>query len=122
MCECPLTGRYAAGDSRPGDALPAHRELLARDGSEFWLPLLIGLFGFVALQTVIVNKAMSLVSVLTALPTGTQLDLGAAAACHGVRRQAALEGQRSGWLRLIAAPCSQATAKVDKYEIGYLCH
>jgi uncharacterized protein len=32
------------------------------------LPLLIGLFGFVALQAVIVNKAMSLAVVLTALP------------------------------------------------------
>jgi uncharacterized membrane protein YfcA len=37
-------------------------------GAEFRLPLLIGQFGFVALQAVIVNKAMSLAVVLTALP------------------------------------------------------
>lgn len=37
-------------------------------GAEFRLPLLIGLFGFLALQAVILNKAMSLLVVLTALP------------------------------------------------------
>ncbi|WP_217280657.1 sulfite exporter TauE/SafE family protein [Kibdelosporangium persicum] len=37
-------------------------------GAEFRLPLLIGLFGFVALAAVILNKAMSLVVVLIALP------------------------------------------------------
>jgi uncharacterized membrane protein YfcA len=37
--------------------------------AEFRLPLLIGVFGFVALQAVILNKAMSLAVVLTALPT-----------------------------------------------------
>ena len=31
-------------------------------------PLLIGLFGFAALQAVIMNKAMSLIVVVTALP------------------------------------------------------
>ena len=38
-------------------------------GAEFRLPLLIGLFGFVALQAVIVNKAMSLIVVLVAIPS-----------------------------------------------------
>jgi uncharacterized protein len=42
--------------------------MIGLGGAEFRLPLLIGLFGFVALQAVIVNKAMSLVVVLTALP------------------------------------------------------
>jgi hypothetical protein len=37
-------------------------------GAEFRLPLLIGVFGFAALQAVILNKAMSLIVVLTALP------------------------------------------------------
>ena len=37
-------------------------------GAEFRLPLLIGMFGFVALQAVIMNKAMSVIVVLTALP------------------------------------------------------
>lgn len=36
--------------------------------AEFRLPLLISLFGFAALSAVILNKAMSLVVVLTALP------------------------------------------------------
>jgi hypothetical protein len=39
------------------------------DGAEFRPPLLIGLFGCVALQAVIVNKAKSLVVVLVALPS-----------------------------------------------------
>lgn len=37
-------------------------------GAEFRLPLLIGMFGFAALSAVILNKAMSLVVVITALP------------------------------------------------------
>ncbi|MFD3804896.1 TSUP family transporter [Streptomyces sp. NPDC058619] len=37
-------------------------------GAEFRLPLLIGMFGFAVLSAVIVNKAMSLVVVVTALP------------------------------------------------------
>jgi uncharacterized membrane protein YfcA len=40
-------------------------------GAEFRLPLLIGLFGFGALEAVILNKAMSLVVVATALPFRT---------------------------------------------------
>ncbi|GAA3165221.1 sulfite exporter TauE/SafE family protein [Blastococcus jejuensis] len=43
--------------------------LVGLGGAEFRLPLLIGLFGFIALQAVIVNKAMSLVVVLVALPS-----------------------------------------------------
>ncbi|MBF6428630.1 sulfite exporter TauE/SafE family protein, partial [Nocardia cyriacigeorgica] len=43
--------------------------MIGLGGAEFRLPLLIGLFGFVALQAVILNKAMSLIVVLTALPT-----------------------------------------------------
>ena len=42
--------------------------LIGLGGAEFRLPLLIGLFGFLALQAVIVNKALSLVVVATALP------------------------------------------------------
>ena len=42
--------------------------MIGLGGAEFRLPLLIGVFGFIALQAVIVNKAMSLVVVLTALP------------------------------------------------------
>lgn len=43
--------------------------LVGLGGAEFRLPLLIGLFGFLALQAVIVNKAMSLLVVLVALPS-----------------------------------------------------
>ncbi|MFD9196262.1 sulfite exporter TauE/SafE family protein [Streptomyces phaeochromogenes] len=42
--------------------------MIGLGGAEFRLPLLIGLFGFAALSAVIVNKAMSLVVVLAALP------------------------------------------------------
>jgi uncharacterized protein len=42
--------------------------LIGLGGAEFRLPLLIGAFRFVALQAVILNKAMSLVVVASALP------------------------------------------------------
>jgi uncharacterized protein len=42
--------------------------MIGLGGAEFRLPLLIGLFGFIALQAVILNKAMSLIVVITALP------------------------------------------------------
>ncbi|MFE4636235.1 TSUP family transporter [Streptomyces sp. NPDC056773] len=42
--------------------------LIGLGGAEFRLPLLIGMFGFAALSAVILNKAMSLVVVITALP------------------------------------------------------
>jgi len=47
--------------------------LIGLGGAEFRLPLLIGLFRFGPLEAVIVNKAMSLIVVVTALPlrTGT---------------------------------------------------
>ncbi|CAH0353862.1 sulfite exporter TauE/SafE family protein [Sphingobium sp. CECT 9361] len=47
--------------------------LIGLGGAEFRLPLLVGLFGFPALEAVILNKAMSLIVVATALPfrTGT---------------------------------------------------
>ena len=42
--------------------------MIGLGGAEFRLPLLIGLFGFLALEAVILNKAMSLIVVATALP------------------------------------------------------
>jgi uncharacterized membrane protein YfcA len=42
--------------------------LIGLGGAEFRLPLLIGLFNFAALEAVILNKAMSLVVVASALP------------------------------------------------------
>jgi uncharacterized membrane protein len=37
-------------------------------GAELRLPLLIGVFGLAALQAIIMNKAMGLIVVITALP------------------------------------------------------
>lgn len=42
--------------------------LIGLGGAEFRLPLLIGLFNFAALEAVVLNKAMSLIVVATALP------------------------------------------------------
>ena len=51
-----------------GSVVGALGGLIGLGGAEFRLPLLIGPFGFAALQAVIVNKAMSLVVVTSALP------------------------------------------------------
>ena len=42
--------------------------LIGLGGAEFRLPLLIGMFGFASLEAVILNKAMSIVVVASALP------------------------------------------------------
>lgn len=51
-----------------GTLIGALGGLIGLGGAEFRLPLLIGLFGFGALEAVILNKAMSLIVVATALP------------------------------------------------------
>lgn len=51
-----------------GAAIGVLGGLVGLGGAEFRLPLLISLFGFAALSAVILNKAMSLVVVLVALP------------------------------------------------------
>ncbi|MEU9146475.1 sulfite exporter TauE/SafE family protein [Streptomyces sp. NPDC048349] len=51
-----------------GAAIGVLGGMIGLGGAEFRLPLLIGLFGFAALSAVILNKAMSLVVVLAALP------------------------------------------------------
>jgi uncharacterized membrane protein YfcA len=51
-----------------GTAIGTLGGLIGLGGAEFRLPLLIGLFGFGALEAVILNKAMSLVVVAAALP------------------------------------------------------
>jgi uncharacterized protein len=51
-----------------GAVIGALGGLIGLDGAEFRLPLLIGAFGFPALQAVILNKAMSLIVVASALP------------------------------------------------------
>lgn len=63
----PITrGRPAAFGG--GAVIGALGGLIGLGEAEFRLPLLIGLFGFLALQAVILNKAMSLAVVITALP------------------------------------------------------
>jgi uncharacterized membrane protein YfcA len=51
-----------------GAVIGALGSLIGLGGAEFRLPLLIGVFRFAALQAVILNKAMSLVVVASALP------------------------------------------------------
>lgn len=51
-----------------GAAVGVFGGMIGLGGAEFRLPLLIALFGFAALSAVIVNKALSLLVVLTALP------------------------------------------------------
>lgn len=51
-----------------GAVIGALGGLIGLGGAEFRLPLLIGVFGFQALEAVILNKAVSLVVVATALP------------------------------------------------------
>lgn len=58
-----LVGAFAAG---AGGGLIGG--MIGLGGAEFRLPLLIGVFGFAALQAVILNKTMSLIVVITALP------------------------------------------------------
>ena len=70
--------------------------LVGLGGAEFRLPLLIGLFGFVALQAVIIDKAMSLVVVLAAVPsrlTAVPLD---ALAAHWLVAVSLLAGSLPG--------------------------
>lgn len=73
MQTSPAPDRPAVRASLPlafaaGAAVGVLGGMIGLGGAEFRLPLLIMLFGFAALQAVILNKALSLVVVLTALP------------------------------------------------------
>src|ERR1700712_698691 len=63
-----ITPRNGVAAFGGGAIIGAVGGLIGRGGAEFRLPLLIGMFRFAALQAVILNKAMSLVVVATALP------------------------------------------------------
>ena len=52
-----------------GTAIGTLGGMIGLGGAEFRLPLLIGLFGFPGLEAIILNKAMSLVVVVSALPS-----------------------------------------------------
>ncbi|MGA8045391.1 MAG: TSUP family transporter, partial [Dermatophilaceae bacterium] len=60
--------RHWAKAALAGAAVGLLGGMIGLGGAEFRLPLLIGVFGFLALQAVIVNKAMSLLVVAAALP------------------------------------------------------
>ena len=62
------TGRRSSTAFGGGAVIGALGGLIGLGGAEFRLPLLIGAFRFAALQAVILNKAMSLVVVASALP------------------------------------------------------
>jgi uncharacterized protein len=64
----PVTRRSARVAFAGGAVIGALGGLIGLGGAEFRLPLLIGMFRFGALQAVILNKAMSLVVVASALP------------------------------------------------------
>lgn len=63
----PASGRLLAGFVA-GAGVGLLAGMIGLGGAELRLPLLIGVFGFAALQAVIVNKALSLVVVAVALP------------------------------------------------------
>src|SRR5262245_60909026 len=67
---CILMPNYRGGPAAfgVGAGIGTLGGLIGLGGAEFRLPLLIGLFGFGALEAVILNKALSLVVVATALP------------------------------------------------------
>ncbi len=75
-------GRHPAWAFAGGALIGTLGGLIGLGGAEFRLPLLIGLFGFVALEAVILNKAMSLVVVATALPFRMQAVPFAEIAAH----------------------------------------
>jgi uncharacterized membrane protein YfcA len=62
------SARSRSGALVGGAAIGTLGGLIGLGGAEFRLPLLIGVFRFAALEAVILNKAMSLVVVATALP------------------------------------------------------
>jgi len=63
-----LPNRHWARAALAGAGVGLLGGMIGLGGAEFRLPLLIGVFGFLALQAVILNKAMSLLVVATALP------------------------------------------------------
>lgn len=67
--DCPPMEKRGVAAFVSGTAIGTLGGLIGLGGAEFRLPLLIGPFGFVALQAVILNKAMSLVVVASALPS-----------------------------------------------------
>jgi uncharacterized membrane protein YfcA len=78
----PTTARNLPAAFGGGVVIGALGGLIGLGGAEFRLPLLIGMFNFAALEAVILNKAMSLVVVATALPFRAQTVPFAEVAAH----------------------------------------
>ena len=80
--EATVAGRSTPAAFGGGAVIGALGGLIGLGGAEFRLPLLIGAFRFAALQAVILNKAMSLVVVASALPFRAATVPFAAVAAH----------------------------------------
>lgn len=77
-----LSAKNQLGAFGCGAGIGAFGGLIGLGGAEFRLPLLIGLFRFGPLEAVILNKAMSLVVVASALPFRAQAVPFTAVAAH----------------------------------------
>lgn len=82
IAQTALPPRGATAAFAGGAAIGVLGGLIGLGGAEFRLPLLIGAFGFAALEAVVLNKAMSLVVVATALPFRAETVPFAAVAAH----------------------------------------
>jgi hypothetical protein len=80
--EATVAGRSTPAAFGGGAVIGALGGLIGLGGAEFRLPLLIGAFQFGALQAVILDKAMSLVVVASALPFRAATVPFAAVAAH----------------------------------------
>src|SRR3954452_7687494 len=69
-------GRQPWGGVRSRAAIGVLGGMIGLGGAEFRLALLVGLFGCLALQAVILNKARSLIEVIAALPARFLVVLG----------------------------------------------
>ncbi len=104
-----------------GAVIGALGGLIGLGGAEFRLPLLIGAFGFPALQAVILNKAMSLIVVASALPFRAAAVPFASVAAHWSIIVNLLAGSLlgawfgAGWATKLA---SQTLYRVDRDHAG----
>ena len=97
--EATVAGRGPPAAFGGGAVIGALGGLIGLGGAEFRLPLLIGAFRFAALEAVILNKAMSLVVVASALPFRAATVPSAAVSAHWAIIVNLLAGSLGGaWL------------------------
>src|SRR5579871_6661437 len=117
-------GRGAAAAFGGGAVIGALGGLIGLGGAEFRLPLLIGAFRFGALQAVMLNKAMSLVVVASALPFRAATVPFAAVAAHWTIIANLLAGSLlgawlgAGWATLLAGPPQMVAGIAAGFAIG----